>query len=190
LSHLEIEVKLRFETAAAARSAILNAGGVEKRSRHFERNRIFDTPAGDLVSRLVLLRLRSTSDGRAWLTYKEKVASEIRAKVREETEIEVSSAENLAAVLGKLGFVTIYTYEKHRTVFEMDGATVDLDETPMGCFVEVEAPADRLEAIVSALGADPAGALTEDYRTLYKIYLEERGLPFTDMVFPGGPPEP
>jgi len=186
LGRLEIEVKLRFESPEGARQAILAAGGVEKRSRHFEENRIYDSAGGDLVERQALLRLRATSDGEAWLTYKERVESDARAKVRDETEVRVASAAHLAAILDKLGFRTIYMYEKYRTVFELDGAVVDLDETPMGCFVEVEAAAGLLDQVVAALGAGPDQALTDDYRTLYRSWLEERGLPYGDMVFPKG----
>lgn len=186
MSRLEIEVKLRFGSPEEARKAIVAAGGVEKRSRHFEENRIYDASDGCLVRRQALLRLRATSDGQAWLTFKERVESSVHAKVREETEVSVASAVPLAAILEKLGFVTIYRYEKYRTVFEMSGAIVDLDETPMGCFVEIEAAEGRLEEVVSALGADPAEAITGDYRSLYKSWLEERGLPLEDMVFSGG----
>jgi len=79
---LEIEVKIRFADAEAARRAILAAGGVERRARHFEENRLLDTASGDLVLRSALLRVRRTGDGLGVLTWKEKVVSEVKGDVR------------------------------------------------------------------------------------------------------------
>jgi len=189
---LEIEVKIRFEGAEAARRAILAAGGAETRARHFEDNRILDTPAGDLATRQALLRVRSTSDGRGFVTFKEKVATDVRAKVRIERESEVSSADAIAAILEGAGFVTTYRYQKYRTVFRLGRATVDLDETPMGCFIEIEAERDAILEAASRLGAKESEFLVEDYRTLYHDWLREKGLPLSDMLFPprgaGSPP--
>jgi len=180
---LEVEIKIRFGDAESARRAILAAGGIETRPRHFEDNRLFDTPAGDLVARQALLRVRETSDGVGVLTFKEKVAGETRAKVRREWEVRVASPADLAAILERCGFVGTYRYQKYRTEFSVEGATVDLDETPMGCFVEIEAPMERLAALAASLGARDGDRLVEDYRSLYHAWLAERGLPPADMVF-------
>jgi adenylate cyclase class 2 len=188
VERLEIEVKIRFAGPEEARRAIARAGGVERRSRHFEDNRVLDTPGGDLAVREALLRVRGTSDGGGILTFKEKVPSTARAKVRSEWEVEVSSPELLAWILSRAGFVTTYRYQKYRTVFELEGAVIDLDETPMGCFVEIEAPAEVLAGLASRLGAKEEEMLTEDYRALFMKWLEERGLPPADMIFADGGP--
>ena len=187
----EIEVKVRYEGAEAARRAILAAGGVETRPRHFEENRIYDTPAGDLAARHALLRLRSTSDGGAWMTFKEKRGEDTRAKVRDEWEVEVSSAEVLSTILEHAGFVVSYRYQKHRTVYRAGAATIDLDETPMGCFIEIEGTEEILDATAARLGIADAARIVDDYRTLWYAWLDGRGLPHGDMVFPerGGPAE-
>jgi adenylate cyclase, class 2 len=180
---LEIEVKIRFPDAGEARRAVLSAGGAEVRPRHFEENSILDTPAGDLAARSALLRVRSASDGRAFLTFKEKVPTEARAKIRIEREVEVSSAEILAAILRGAGFVPIYRYQKYRTVFSLGAATVDLDETPMGCFIEIEGSREAIASAASRLGASEADFIVEDYRALFREWREARGLPPGDMVF-------
>lgn len=185
---LEVEVKIRFEKPEAARRAILAATGVEKRSRYFEENRIFDTPGRDLAARGALLRIRCTSDGEGLLTFKEKVESEVRAKVRKEWEVRIDSPETLATVLTRAGFVTTYTYQKYRTVFRIGEAVVDLDETPMGCFVEIEGSPDSIREAAARLGARQSDFLVEDYRTIYHAWLAERGLPPADMVFPDRSP--
>jgi len=181
---LEIEVKIRIADPAAARRAILRAGGVETRARHFEENRIFDTAAGDLVERSVLLRLRETGDGAGVLTWKEKVETDLKAKVRRELETKVSSPPVLATILERAGFRTIYRYQKYRTVFALGDATVDLDETPMGCFLEIEAAAPILATAAARLGFGEDDFLVEDYRTLYREWLQAQGRPFADMIFP------
>jgi predicted adenylyl cyclase CyaB len=188
VSGLEIEVKIRFGGAEAARRAILAAGGVEVRARHVEDNRIYDTPAGDLAARSALLRVRAAGDGRGFVTFKEKVASDVHAKVRAEVEVEVSSADAMAAILEAAGWVPVYRYQKHRTVFRMSGAAVDLDETPIGCFVEIEASPEELRSAAARLGAGEDAFIVDDYRALHLRWLEERGLPRGDMVFGEGPP--
>ncbi len=185
---LEVEVKIRFETPEAARKAILAAAGVEKRSRYFEENRIFDTPGRELAARGALLRIRGTSDGEALLTFKEKVESGVRAKVRQEWEVRIDSPETLATLLTRAGFVTTYTYEKYRTVFRLGEAVVDLDETPIGCFVEIEGSPDVIREAAARLGARESDFLVEDYRTIYHAWLAERGLPPADMIFPDRSP--
>lgn len=183
---IETEVKIAFASAKAARDAILAAGGVERRARYFEDNRIFDNPARDLSARSALLRVRETSDGRGRLTYKEKIPGPARSKVRREWEVSVEPAKVLAEILAGAGFGVIYRYQKYRTGFRIADCAVELDETPIGCFVEVEGPDESIHRIASELGAPPAEICTEDYRSLHMAWLESRGLPAGDMVFPEG----
>jgi len=183
LSALEIEVKIRFADAGAARSAITAAGGIETRGRHFEDNRVYDTPGSDLRDRGALLRVRETSDGGGVVTFKEKVESDLRAKVRREYEAEVRPAATFGEILQKAGFVPTYHYQKYRTVFRLDGAVIDLDETPMGCFVEIEAAASLIESVAKRLGARAEEFIVDDYRTIYHAWLADRGRPPSDMVF-------
>jgi adenylate cyclase, class 2 len=135
------------------------------------------------VARSALLRVRETSDGGGLLTFKEKVVSEAKAKVRREWETKVASPATLVNILERAGFTIVYRYQKYRTVFELDGATVDLDETPMGCFVEIEAAAGEIPGVAARLGAREGDFLVEDYRTLYREWLADRGRELGDMVF-------
>jgi predicted adenylyl cyclase CyaB len=191
---LEIEVKVRYPDAASALRAIVAAGGRESRARHFEENFVLDTVAGDLVARSALLRVRRSSDGEGFLTFKEKVVSEVNAKVRREWETRIEKPEVLLTILEGAGFVIVYRYQKYRTVFALEGATVDLDETPMGCFIEIEAAAEAIPIAAARLGVAESEFIVEDYRALYREWLEARGRPFADMVFedagPGGPRRP
>lgn len=188
---LEVEIKISFAGVEEARRALVAAGARETRPRHFEENLVFDTPSKDLAASSRLLRVRASSDGQGALTYKEKVASEAKAKVRRELETQVAEPAILAAIFERAGYVITYRYEKYRTVFALDGATIDLDETPMGCFVEIEAPAAAIPALAARLGASERDFILDDYRTVFREWLAARGRPFTDMTFAaveGGPP--
>lgn len=180
---LEREVKVRFADPAAARSRIEKAGGVERRSRFFEDNRIFDNPERRLSSCGALLRVRSIGGGEGRLTYKEKVATESKAKVRREWELVVDHPDVLAEILGRTGFEVVYRYQKYRTSFEVGDCHVELDETPIGCFVEIEGPEPSIFQVASRLGAAGGDLLSEDYRSLHLAWLESRGLPPGDMLF-------
>lgn len=188
---LETEIKLRFDSVAGARRRIEAAGGRLVRERHFEDNRIFDNPERALSERGALLRVRATSDGSGRITYKEKVpAGEEgpgpRAKVRREWEIEARPAATAARILELAGFEVVYRYQKHRTTFRVEGCSVELDETPMGCFVEIEGPREEIGRVAERLGAREKDFITEDYRSLHLAWLEDRGLPAGHMIFPAG----
>lgn len=183
---LEIEVKIRLGGAGEARKRILAAGAVPIRERHFEDNRIFDNKERELSRRGALLRVRATGDGMGRLTYKEKVKSDLRAKVRREWEVEVQPPEALVRILSMSGFEETYRYQKYRTVFRLEGCHIDLDETPMGCFVEIEGAADAIPRAARLLGVPEEAFITEDYRSLHRTWLDERGLPPGDMLYPDG----
>lgn len=180
---LEIEVKIRFEDVDEARRALKDAGAREIRARHFEDNRIFDTPGRDLAARSALLRVRETSDEKGFVTFKEKVESDISAKVRKELEAEVSPPATLAQILLGSGFIQTYRYQKYRTVFRLGAATIDLDETPMGCFIEIEGSREEIDEASRRMGRRPEQYIVEDYRSLYLEWLEQRGLPPGEMIF-------
>jgi adenylate cyclase class 2 len=181
---LEIEVKLRFPGVEEALAAVEAAGAVEVRGRYFEDNRIFDNSRGELRERGALLRVRSASDGRGLLTYKEKVESQLRAKVRREWESPLPEPGTFAGILERAGFVAVYRYQKYRTVFRLGETTLEIDETPMGCFVEIEGSEKSVPIVAARMGASESDFIVDDYRTLYLAWLEERGLPPGDMVFP------
>lgn len=185
MSHLEREVKVPVASAAEARRTILATGGREVRPRHLEENSVFDLPSGMLRERSALLRVRRTSDRPALLTFKEKVETAERAKIRKEIETEAADGEALVAILEGLGYRPVYRYQKFRTVFLLEGANVELDETPIGCFLEIEGGPEAIEAAAGRLGLEHSTFLVEDYRSLHLAWLRERGLPEGDMVFEG-----
>ena len=70
-----------------------------------------------------------------------------RHKVREEFELQVTDAAVLTTIFEGLGMRGWFRYEKYRTTFRLPtashwakGLLVELDETPIGTFVELEGP--------------------------------------------------
>ena len=81
--------------------------------------------------------------------------------------------------------------EKYRTLFEIGDLHVCLDETPLGCFVELEGPADQIDRAATVLGVSQEQYVLETYRELQEKDAMERGVEAGDLVFDaageGGP---
>jgi adenylate cyclase class 2 len=133
----------------------------------------------------VLLRLRQV-DRDTVLTLKLPVAGEHRHKVREEHETHVAEPAALRAILRGLGFEVCYRYQKHRTVYRLGDLALCLDETPIGCFVELEGPPAEIDLAAARLGAAPADYVRETYRELQERFARERGVAAGDLLLGAG----
>lgn len=180
---LEVEVKFLVADLEGVRQRA-RAGGALAAPRVHERNVRFDTPDEALLSRQELLRLRQ--DTRARLTFKglaaEDAASE--AKVREEIELEIADFDRMAAILERLGFRPVQSYEKYRETYHWGDVEVVLDETPFGDFVELEGENETaLKAVAAALGLDWSRRVLANYLSLMELARQEFDLPFSDLTF-------
>src|SRR4029077_19302155 len=139
-------------------------------SKVHEENVIFDTPQGGLAKHGQLLRIRTETPEvrgkpkkngprqRVVLTFKQPMVQPAGAetgsasagsyKVRDEIEVEVAEGANLTRIFEGLGMSGWFRYEKCRTTFRLPaskawalGLLIELDETPIGTFVELEGPA-------------------------------------------------
>src|SRR5574337_1851115 len=149
--------------AASGRPGQRLPGSRRKAARARETNVLFDTPQGGLAKHGQLLRIRveqpadkrgsGTHESRAILTYKGPAVHESSAnaaqgrryKIREEVEAGVADPEQLRQILEALGLRGWFRYEKYRTSYQFPaklgwaaGLHVDVDETPIGVFVELE----------------------------------------------------
>ncbi len=177
----EIEVKLRFDSAASARERIVALGASEQKPRQFEDNVVFDRDDLSLKRAGTVLRLR-TKGGRNVLTLKTPVEGEHRHKVREETETTVADAEAMARVLHGLGFAPFWRYQKHRTVYNLGNLAICLDETPIGCFVELEGPPDEIDDVAGRLGFSEDSYIRDTYRELQEQDAASRGVTPGDLL--------
>ena len=178
---LEREIKLRFDSAAAARAAVLAAGAAPARVRRLQEDCLLDTADNQLRQRRSVLRVRMES-GKGLLTFKGPVQPSIE-KVRPEIETVVDDGPLLIRILEELGFHVWFRYQKYREEFTLGDVIVAVDETPVGVFVEIEGGARGIAAMAQALGRGPADYLLDSYRGLFVKHCESRGLPVVDMLF-------
>jgi adenylate cyclase class 2 len=180
--------------------------------RVHEWNVLFDTPHGDLAKNGQLLRIRTETPGaksrkgksataqRVLLTFKRPVGGGTapsagvegnhRHKVREELELEITDAATLTKIFEGLGMRGWFRYEKHRTTFRLPpasswakGLLIELDETPIGTFVELEGPPAAIDRAAKALSFSPQDYIVENYVALYVEDCRQRGTEPKDMVF-------
>jgi adenylate cyclase class 2 len=178
---IEREIKLEFPSASETRVAIIAAGATPLRCRRLQEDAMFDTADEALRRRGCALRVRSDS-GRSLLTFKGPVR-EARMKEREEHETVVGDGDAITRVLESIGLHVWFRYQKFREEFAVSDATIALDETPIGTFVEIEGGEQAIEDMTRALGRSSADFVLDSYRGLFLQRRERFGLTGSDMVF-------
>jgi adenylate cyclase, class 2 len=179
--------------------------------RVHEWNILFDTPENDRAKRGELLRIRTetperpasqrsrSTTKRVLLTYKRPLhpahaptrpLDRQRHKVREEIELQVQDAEALTKIFQGLGMRGWFQYEKFRTTFRMPKSQtwaakllIELDETPIGTFVELEGPPKAIDRVAKALGFSKDEYIVTSYLSVYLQECQRRGEKTGDMVF-------
>jgi adenylate cyclase class IV len=111
-------------------------------------------------------------------------------KRRQEIEVEVKinshPAENLEAILHNLGFTAGFTYEKFRTTYtfrKLPGLKIELDETPLGNFLELEGPPESIDRAAALLGFHTSNYLTATYWDLHVADCRGRNLTPGHLLF-------
>jgi len=181
----EVEVKLAAPSPREARARLEKAGFVEVQERTFEANSVFDTSDQRLQGQRQLLRLREFG-GVATVTWKGPPAPGPH-KSREEIETVVGDAKAIGRLWQRLGYRVVFRYEKYRTTLrEAEGGEgmAVLDETPIGCFVELEGPAEWIDKKAQEMGYGVDEYITDSYASLYVIECVRRGIAVGNMVFP------
>jgi adenylate cyclase, class 2 len=208
----ETEIKLRIGDVPAFHRALKRMGARlagPGTSKVHEQNVIFDTPQGGLAKHGQLLRIRtesrvtrgkspaSSAKQRVVLTFKQPAgegpdkSSDGSYKVREEIEVEVADVGNLSRIFEGLGMKGWFRYEKYRTTFRMPaskawaiGLLIELDETPIGTFVELEGPAAAIDRAAEELGFSKRDYILKNYLRLYLEDCRRKGEEPGHMVFP------
>jgi len=113
-----------------------------------------------------------------------------RHKVREEFELEVANPKMLTQIFEGLGMRGWFTYEKYRTTLKLPatkpwakGLLIEVDETPVGTFVELEGPAEAIDRAAVEMGYAKKDYIVKTYLTLYAEDCKRRGETPRDMVF-------
>ncbi len=162
----ETEVKLRVRDLAVVRETLVRAGAELARARHFEDNQLFDDATGSLRAGGCVLRLRRTADG-GLLTFKGPRQVAAGVKSREERETKVADPTALGEILRRLGYRPIFRYQKYRESYRHRGQSVELDETPIGTFVEIEGDLEGIAAVAAELGYGAGDYVGESYVGLF-----------------------
>ncbi|MEM7244892.1 MAG: class IV adenylate cyclase [Acidobacteriota bacterium] len=183
---LEREIKLALDDVPGCLARLQELGAVEVEERRFEDNRLFDDPAQSHAARDCILRLRTKGrpgedPGPGILTFKGPARIDEGARVREELETRVEDAVMLADILGRMGLVPTFRYQKSRRYLELDGASLALDDTPLGGFLEIEGPQDVIDRLAGELGCGRDDYVTESYPALWRAAGNEG-----DMLWPEG----
>ena len=174
---VESEIKLRVGRVDEARAALARLGAERVRARHLEDNVLFDDAAASLAGAGCLLRVRRTEMG-GLLTYKGPRRDREGVKTRREVETTVGDADALQAIVEALGFRRVFRYQKYREVYRWKDVEIVVDETPIGCFLEIEGTRPGIHEAAAALGYAPADYIRESYVALFTA-AGGRG----DMVF-------
>lgn len=183
----ETEVKLPFESARAALDALESAGARLEVPRSFEDNRIYDRADGSLERDGLVLRVRRDDRGGS-VTFKGPVEGEHRHKVRVEHETPVGDPEAAHRLFEGLGYRVAWRYQKYRTVYRLGEVEAMLDETPIGCWVELEGAPEAIDRAAARLGVAPERYVVDTYRDLALRHARERGIALADLVFEGATP--
>jgi len=193
-AHRETEIKLRITDLPAL---IRKIRRLHPRcsGRVLERNILFDTPDSDFRRRGRLLRLRIETPAssnllpgglrRAWITAKSRAESTAPSRYKEKIEREapVDPARDWLPGLRAIGFRPGFRYEKFRTNFRLGPLHLDLDETPVGTFLEIEGSPRQIDRIAQSLGFSPRDYIRGTYWDLYAADCRRRGRTPRNMLF-------
>jgi len=186
----ETEIKLPVAHLGAIRRRLKALGFRVLEARRFESNRLFDFPDQRLRRSRRLLRLRFENK-ECLLTFKGPPLASLRHKVRVETETHLEDGEAAREIFFSLGLNETFRYDKFRTTYARPGGDVkrrkpplaELDETPIGSFLELEGPARWIDAVARELGYRPADYVTASYAALYFEDCRHKGKRPRNMVF-------
>jgi len=166
-------------------------------TRVHEMNTLFDTRDGALAREGKLVRIRverqaplrgpgkntwkapshkPATPRPALLTYKGPVQGTSpgsqgqRYKVREEHEVWVEDSNALTRLFEGMGLRSGFRYEKFRSTYwlpALPGLRVELDETPIGNFLELEGGRDEIDRCAVLLGFCQDDYIVESYGALW-----------------------
>ena len=167
-SPLETELKLRIPATEPYRGLLKALGFHEVTPAQPESSVLWDR-LGELRAAGSALRTRRYA-GEFRLTWKGPKVPDALLKIRPELETGVEDAEALEAILQALGFAPVLRMEKVRAVWLRAELEACLDETPFGCYLELEGEPQAIHAAMESLGLAPDRAEPRSYPELYRTH--------------------
>jgi len=181
-SNQELEVKYFITKPEAIITRLETLHAVCMQTRTHEFNLRFDTKDMQLTSEKRVLRLRQDTSAR--LTYKGPGKTRKGVHAREEIEFTVSDFQNAKAFLNALEYQVSMSYEKYRTVYQLQGAEISLDEMPFGDFVEIEVEDPELiHSLSKLLHLNWNARILTSYAELFETVKQNLDLTFRDLTF-------
>ncbi|MHB8638808.1 MAG: class IV adenylate cyclase [Candidatus Acidiferrales bacterium] len=107
-------------------------------------------------------------------------------KIRQEIECRIGNADRIETLLERLGLRPWFRYEKYRTKYRLrrfPRLHLDLDETPVGTFLELEGAKRAIDATARALGYGAEDYIAASYLDLYSEDCQRRGVKPGNMMF-------
>ena len=145
---------------------------------------------------------KSSMPAREILTFKRPTAQQAAApssrypgfgshKIRDEIEAQVTDTANLVKIFEGLGMRGWFRYEKYRTTYKLPATKswardllIEVDETPIGTFVELEGPPAAIDRAAAELGYSKREYILTNYLALYAEDCRRKGEQPQNMLFP------
>jgi adenylate cyclase class IV len=177
-------LRLRTETAAPSSKKSPKANKAKKSRKA--------TPAtsskSPLPTRQILTFKRPTAQQMA--TPSSRYPSFGSHKVRDEIEAQVTDSANLVKIFEGLGMRGWFRYEKYRSTYQLPakqswarGLLIEIDETPIGTFVELEGPPSAIDRAAAELGYSKKDYILSSYLALYAEDCRRKGQQLQNMLF-------
>lgn len=163
---LETEVKLRLASLEDLPGRLEALGFHLETPLQEEASTLWDRD-GELFRQGCALRVRRYGGG-ASLTWKGPQQPDPRFKIRPELETSVAGAPALEGILRALGYTPGLRMVKQRAVYRRESLVACLDQTPFGCFLELEGSPEEIQAASEGLGLREAEVETRSYPALFR----------------------
>jgi adenylate cyclase class 2 len=179
-------LRLRTETAATAASKKSSKTKKTKNSRKAPSAASAKSPN---PTRQILTFKRPTAQQTA--AHTSRYPSFGSHKVRDEIEAQVTDSANLIKIFEGLGMRGWFRYEKYRSTYQLPatkswarGLLIEVDETPIGTFVELEGPPAAIDRAATELGYSKKDYILTNYLALYAEDCRRKGQQPQNMLFP------
>jgi adenylate cyclase class IV len=178
-------LRLRTETAAPATKKSPKANKAKKSRKAAP----VSSSKSPIPTRQILTFKRPTAHQMA--TPSSRYPSFGSHKVRDEIEAQVTDSANLVKIFEGLGMRGWFRYEKYRTTYQLPakqswarGLLIEVDETPIGTFVELEGPPAAIDRAATELGYSKRDYILTNYLSLYAEDCRRKGQQPQNMLFP------
>jgi adenylate cyclase class 2 len=167
-SALETELKLRIPATGPYGSLLTALSFREVTPSQPEVSTLWDRN-GEMRAGGSALRTRRYA-GQSRLTWKGPKVPDAILKIRPELETGIEDLESLEAILRALGFKPVLCMEKLRAVWVRAELEACLDETPFGCYLELEGEPQAIRTAMEGLGLATDRAEPRSYPELYQAH--------------------